>query len=97
MDNELIMNKIASSNQDVTLYEEADSLIESIYNSIKGFEKEAITAGREYSRHKMNQCIAVNIYGVSLMNELKAFVLFAAFAYVALVLYRISKKFPKKA
>ena len=75
----------------------ADTLIESVYESIKGFEKEAITAGREYSRHKMNQCIAVSIYGISIMNELKTLVLFAAFVYVSLTLWRISKRFPRKA
>ena len=97
MDNNLIINKISSSSGNEQISSSADSLIESIYGSIKGFEKEAITAGREYSRHRMNQCIAVSIYGVSLGSELKALVLFAAFAYVSLVLYKISKKFPKKA
>ncbi len=97
MDNNLILNKISQGNQDAQIASSADSLIESIYGSIKGFEKEAINAGREYSRHRMNQCIAVSIYGVSLVDELKSLVLFAAFAYVALVLYQISKKFPKKA
>lgn len=97
MDNELIIDKMSSSKQNTQLYENADSLAESIYTSIKGFEKEAINAGREYYRHKMNQCIAVTIYGVSLMGELKSLVLFAAFAYLALILYKISTKFPKKA
>jgi hypothetical protein len=97
MDNNLVIDKIATNNQGGGLNVSADSLIESIYDSIKGFENEAITAGREYSRHKMNQCIAVTIYGVSIMSELKTLILFAAFAYVAFVLYRISKKFPKKA
>lgn len=96
MDNDLILNKIFSSNQNAQISSSADSLVESIYASIKRFEKEAITAGREYSRHRMNQCIAVSIYGVSLMSELKILVLFAAFVYIALVLYRVSKKFPKK-
>ena len=96
-DNNLIINKISSGNQETQISSSADSLIESIYGSIKGFEKEAINAGREYSRHRMNQCIAVSIYGVSLVGELKSLVLFAAFAYVALVLSRISNKFPKKA
>ncbi len=95
MDNKLVIDKISLSNQESQLYESADSLVESIYASIKGFEKEAIAAGREYSRHKMNQCIAVSIYGVSIMNELKTLVLFAAFVYISLILYRISKKFPK--
>ena len=97
MDNNLIINKISSSNQSIHDSSAADSLIDSIYESIKSFEKEAITAGREYSRHKMNQCIAVSIYGVSLMSELKSFVLFGVFMYVSLMLYLISKKFPKKA
>ena len=61
------------------------------------FEKEAITIGREYSRHKMNQCVAINVYGVSVIDELKTLVIFALFAYVTFVLYKIAKKFPKKA
>ena len=97
MDNKLIMEKISSGSDDSSLYSSADSLIESIYTSIKDFEKEAITAGREYSRHKMNQCIAVSIYGISIMSELKTLILFAAFTYISLMLYHISKKFPKKA
>ena len=97
MDNNLIINKIAEKTPNAGLYASADSLIESIYNSIKGFEKEAINAGGEYSSHKMNQCIAVTIYGISLMNELKTLLLFATFAYVSLILRHISKKFPKKA
>jgi len=97
MDNNLIMDKISSNGQNEQIFSSADSLVESIYGSIKGFEKEAITAGREYSRHKMNQCIAVSIYGISLMSELKTLVLFAAFTYISLMLYLISKKFPKKA
>lgn len=97
MDNNLVIDKISSGNQNPQIYMSADTLIESIYKSIKEFEKEAISAGREYSRHKMNQCIAVSIYGVSLMNELKTLVLFATFTYVAFILHSISKKFPKKA
>ncbi|MBE7044074.1 MAG: hypothetical protein E7397_00965 [Ruminococcaceae bacterium] len=97
MDNNLIINKILSNHQGAQLSASADALIDSIYEDIKGFEKEAITAGREYFRHKMNQCIAVSIYGISLMSELKPLVMFAALLYLALVLFRISKKFPKKA
>jgi hypothetical protein len=96
MDNKLIIDKVVSNNSDTTMYSSADVLIESIYEDIKEFEKEAITAGREYSRHKMNQCIAVSIYGPSIMSMLKAFVIFAVFCYVAFMLNRISKKFPKK-
>ncbi|MBE7038313.1 MAG: hypothetical protein E7404_05355 [Ruminococcaceae bacterium] len=97
MDNNLVINKISSNNQQEQLYTSADSLVDSIYERIKGFEKEAITAGREYSRHKMNQCIAVSIYGISIMNELKTLVIFAFFVYLALIFNNISKKFPKKA
>lgn len=97
MDNNLIIDKIASNSQELKLYASVDSLIDSIYASIKSFEKEAINAGREYSRHKMNQCVAVTIYGTSIMSELKTLVLFAAFVYVTFILNRISKKFPKKA
>ncbi len=97
MDNNLLINKISFGNQVPETSSAADTLLESIYKSIKGFEKEAITAGREYSRHKMNQCIAVSIYGVSVMNELKGLILFAAFAYITIMAYSISKKFPKKA
>ncbi len=97
MDNNLVINKIAAKTPDAGVYKSADALIESIYNSIKGFEKEAINAGREYSSHRMNQCIAVTIYGISFMNELKTLILFAVFAYVSFILRHISKKFPKKA
>ena len=96
MDNKLVIDKISSGSQEPQLFASADSLVNSIYDSIKGFEKEAINAGREYSRHKMNQCIAVSIYGISIMNELKTLILFAAFVYVSLMLYRISGKFDKK-
>jgi len=97
MDNNLIIDKISSGTKKEQIYSSADSLIESIYANIRAFEKEAIMAGREYFRYKMNQCIAVTIYSTSIINELKTLVLFAAFAYVSLVLYRISRKFPRKA
>ncbi len=97
MDNNLIINKIYSGNKDTQIASSADLLIESIYDSIKDFEKEAITAGREYSRHKMNQCIAVSIYGISIMSELKTLVVFAVISYLSVMLYLISRKFPKKA
>ena len=97
MDNDLVIEKIMANTQEADLYASADALIDSIYASIKGFEKEAITAGREYSRHKMNQCVALSIYGTSILSELKTLIIFAVFAYAAFVLYRIAKKFPKKA
>lgn len=97
MDNKLIMDKISAANGTAEHASSADALIDSIYDRIKAFEKEAITIGREYSRHKMNQCVAINVYGVSVIDELKTLVIFALFAYVTFVLYKIAKKFPKKA
>ena len=97
MDNNLVIEKISLNDSNFAKYEWVDKLVDSIYNSIKKFENEAINAGRQYSRHKMNQCIAVSIYGISLMSELKNIVAFAVFVYVSLMLYVISKKIPKKA
>ena len=97
MDNNLVLNKMSSNSSGSQLQGSADSLIDSSYEIIKGFEKETIKAGREYSNHKMNQCIAVSIYGNSLMNELKTLVLFAAFTYGMIMLRRSSQRFPKKA
>lgn len=96
MENDLIISKIAGSTQNAQDAVSADVLIDSIYDSIKGFEKEAINAGREFSNYSMNQCIAVNIFGVSLMSEVKALIVFAVVVYIVLVVYRISKKFPNK-
>ena len=97
MDNNLVLDKISSNTPGEQFFTSADELIDSIYDSIKRFEKEAINAGRECSSHKMNQCIAVTIYGISFMSELKTLVLFAAFVYACLILRGISKKFPEKA
>lgn len=97
MDNNLIIQKMSNSTGGAQKYADADVLIDTIYQNIKAFEKEAINAGREYSNYKMNQCVAVSIYGTSLMGELKSLILFAAFAYVSLMLFHLSKKFPKKA
>lgn len=97
MDNQLVIDKILSGNQSPQNYESADSLIDSSYKNIKAFEKEAITAGREYSRYKMNQCVAVTIYGVSIMKELKTLLIFAILEYAAIMLFKISKKFPGRA
>ncbi len=97
MDNKLVIDKISSNNKDTDIYTSTDALIESIYEDVKEFEKESITAGREYFRHKMNQCVAVSIYGTSIISEIKTIILFAIFAYIAFMLYRISKRFPKKA
>lgn len=97
MDNQLIIDKIVSREEAEKYNASADLLIDSIFKAIKDFEKDAITAGREYLHYQMNQCIAVNVYGVSLMNELKVFVLFAVLTYITLMVRRISKRFPKKA
>lgn len=91
MNNNLIVDKIKQTGSEGSV-EEANLLIESIDKSIKSFADEAIAAGREYSNHRMNQCVAVAISGISLFSELKTIVLFAAFAYVSIVLYSISKK-----
>lgn len=97
MENNLIIEKMGVDAPEAQKYEEVNAMIDSLYNQVRSFEKEAINAGRQYSTYKMNQCISVSIYGVSLMNEMKSLVLFAGFAYLSLVLYGISKKFPKKA
>lgn len=91
MDNNLIIDKINGSAVDPVVINETDALVVSIDKSIENFAIEAIAAGREYSNHRMNQCVAVTISGVSLFSELKSIVLFAAFAYAAFILYSISK------
>lgn len=95
MDNQLILDKIVSNDGVTQHHATADSLIDFIYDSVKDFEKEAVTAGREYSNHKMNQCIAVSVYGVSIVDELKMLIIFIVFAYLSLTLYGISRRFPK--
>ena len=76
--------------------ESAEDLIKSIDESLKSFAVEAIAAGREFSSSRMNQCIAVSISGVSLMRELKSLILFAIFAYAAMLIYVTAKKIPEK-
>ncbi len=97
MDNNLIINKMAGATDVYGTHAEADALIESIDKSIKLLSDEAIAAGREYSNYKMNQCIAVSISGVSLFGELKTVILFAAFAYISLMIFAISKMFKEQA
>jgi len=96
MDNNLIIGKMEGVSGNSATHEPTDTLIASIDSSIKSFGKEAILAGREYSANKMNQCIAVGIYGVTLFSELKTIIVFAAFAYLAFALWAISKKFPAR-
>ncbi len=95
MNNELVIEKMLSASNESSSKMQADALIASIDKSIDDFTMEAIKAGREYSNYKMNQCIAVSISGVSLFSELKMIALFAIFAYVAAMVFSISKKFPK--
>ena len=94
MDNELVIEKISAASQSGSANEQADALIAAIDKSIDEFRVEAIKAGREYSNHTMNQCIAVSISGASLFNELKTVAVFAVLAYVAALLLSVSKKFP---
>ena len=95
MDNQLVIEKIENATKNSTANEQADALIATIDKSIDNFKTEAIKAGREYSNYTMNQCIAVSVSGTSLFGELKTIAVFAAFAYFALMLLSISKKFPK--
>ena len=95
MDNNLVINKMLASTADEVSVNEADALIASIDKSIDAFAAEAIAAGREYSNYRMNQCIAVSISGVSLFSKLKSILIFAVLAYLSMILYSVSRKFPK--
>ncbi len=97
MDNELIIEKMKNADGDTSVYESTDALIDSMYEDIVGYEKEAINAGRQYYNHKMNQCVAVSIYGLSLMSEMKILLIYAVFFYVAFLVFDLSKRFKKKA
>ncbi len=95
MDNQLVIEKMESAIKNGSANSQADALIKSIDKSIENFKIEAIQAGREYSNYTMNQCIAVSISGVSLFSQLKVIALFAIFAYIAAIMFSVSKKFPK--
>ena len=95
MDNKLVIEKMKDSTKSNSAKKQVNELIKSIDESIDNFTVEAMKAGREYSNHTMNQCIAVSISGVSLFSELKTIIIFAIVAYVAAMLRSISKKFPK--
>ncbi len=94
MDNNLIIGKMQESTADEN--SSVEELITYIDQTIKKFATEAITAGREFISYRMNQCIAVNISGSSLFDEIKKIMIFAAFSYVSVMIYAISKKFPGK-
>ena len=95
MDNNLVIDKMQAASESENANAEVDALIAVIDKSIDNFTMEAITAGREYSNYRMNQCIAVSISGSSLFKELKSIIIFALFAYIAALIYAASKKFPK--
>ncbi len=95
MNNSLVIEKLGDATSNAALRNQADELIETIDKTLADFTVEAITAGREYADYKMNQCIAVSIYGSSLFGELKTVAIFAVLAYISALSYGISKKFPK--
>ncbi len=95
MSNSLIIEKIQNSSNTAQYALQADALILAIDKTLDALTVEAITAGREYSDYKMNQCIAVSISDGSLFNELKMIVAFAVIAYVSAMAYELSRKYPK--
>ena len=95
MDNNLVIGKMKGSSGNTSASAEADALVASIDKSIDDFTNEAITAGREYSNYRMNQCIAVSISGTSLFSELKTIIIFMMLAYACAYVFTVSKKFPK--
>ncbi len=96
MDNNLIINRMRGAAGNSPTHETTDALIAEIDKSIKGFAQEAVAIGREYSSYRMNRCIAVSIYGISLFSELKTIILFAILAYASVVLYAVARAFPKR-
>ena len=95
MDNNLVIGKMKGASGNTSANAEADALIATIDKSIDDFTNEAITAGREYSNYRMNQCIAVSISGTSLFSELKTIIIFMMLAYACAYVFTVSKKFPK--
>ncbi len=95
MNNDLVTQKIENFGDDKQYAAQADELIMAIDKTLNDFTVEAITAGREYSDYKMNQCIAVNISNTSLFSELKTIVAFAFIAYISAMAYDLSRKFRK--
>lgn len=93
MDNNLVIDKMNASAGNSSSHRLADPLIQSIDESLTAFSEEAIAAGREYAYHKMNQCVAVSIYGPSLMSEAKKAIIFTLLAYVSVTVYSVSRKF----
>ena len=95
MNNSLIIQRIENAGDISAASAQADALILAIDKSLGELTVEAVTAGREYSDYKMNQCIAVSISNTPIFNELKTIAVFAIFAYVAAMACELTKKFPK--
>lgn len=96
MDNNLIIDKMNAASGNSSSHRLADPLIESIDESLTAFSEEAIAAGHEYAYHKMNQCVAVSIYGPSIISEMKKAVIFAFIAYISVTVYAVSREFAKQ-
>ena len=95
MNNHLVIQKIEDAGENVALIAQTDALILAIDKALNDLTVEAVTAGREYSDYKMNQCIAVSLSNASLINELKVVAIFAVLAYAAAMACELSKKYPK--
>jgi hypothetical protein len=95
MNNTLVIQKIEDTSDDSALALHADALILALDKTLNDLTVEAVTAGREYSDYKMNQCIAVRISNAPILNELKMVALFTVFAYVAAMAIELSRKYPK--
>jgi hypothetical protein len=95
MNSNLIMQKMQEADPESAYPALADALIQSIDQTLDDLTLEAVTAGREYLDHQMNQCIAVSTMNAPLFDELKMIAVFAVFAYITAIAYELSKKFPK--
>lgn len=95
MNNNLIIERIETMGDSDEYKAQADALILAIDKTLNELTVEAVTAGREYSDYKMNQCIAVSISNAPLFNEIKTIAVFAVLAYVSGLAFELSRKYPK--
>ena len=95
MNNRLVIERIEGESGNSALIAQTDALIQKIDKSLNDLTVEAVTAGREYSDYKMNQCIAVSISNAPILNELKTIAVFAILAYMSAMACELSKKYPK--
>ena len=95
LNNSLIIQRIENAGDVSALSAQADALILAIDKTLGDLTVEAVTAGREYSDYKMNQCIAVSISNAPMLNEIKMIAVFAILAYISAMACELSKKFPK--